>query len=73
MVKTQVLVYKLLEVEVPFNPRSSYEHVSGNLFLCPTPLEGARHRVRFTYNEPMFNPDGTYHQPLILVLEAEPS
>ncbi len=54
------------------NPRSSYEHVSGNLFLCPTPLEGARHRVRFTYNEPMFNPDGTYHQPFIVILEAEP-
>jgi hypothetical protein len=53
------------------NSRQEYEQISGSLYYCPTRSpDGARHRVRLVYNEPMFNLDGTFHQPLILVKEA---
>ena len=53
------------------NAKATYERISGDLFLCPTAANGgARHRVRLLFNDPMFNPDGTYHQPLIVVSEA---
>jgi hypothetical protein len=53
------------------NPRESYERIAGNLFLCPTPLhDGTRHRVRLSFNEPMFGQDGDYRQPLVIVREA---
>jgi hypothetical protein len=54
------------------NPRSNYEKLSGNLFRCPVARDGVRHRVRFAYNEPVFEADGTYRQPLVLVQEAVP-
>ncbi len=54
------------------NPRTAYERIRGTLYLCPTKQEGIRHRVRLVFNEPMFNPDGSNRQPLVLVLEAVP-
>lgn len=55
-----------------WNSRQRYEHISGNLYYCPTRSpDGARHRVRLVYNEPMFNLDGTFKQPLVLVKEAD--
>src|SRR5262249_49627209 len=54
------------------NPRQSYDKVPGSLFLCPTPLDELRHRVRLTFHEPMFNADGSYRQPLVVVREVTP-
>jgi hypothetical protein len=54
-----------------WNSRQLYERISGNLYYCPTRSpDGSRHRVRLAYNEPMFNLDGTFKQPLVLVKEA---
>jgi hypothetical protein len=33
-------------------------------------VDGARHRVRLIFNEPMFRPDGRFNEPLVLVTEA---
>ena len=54
------------------NPRSLYERVSGKLFRCPTALDGVRHRVKLGFNEPLFNADGSYNQPLVVVQETLP-
>ena len=51
------------------HPRPRYERISGDLFRCPTAREGLRHRVRLAFNEPLFNQDGTFHQPLVVVRE----
>jgi len=48
-------------------PRWDYRKVSGSVFVCPNPLNGRFHRVRLTFNEPMFQRDGTYRQPLVVV------
>jgi hypothetical protein len=54
-----------------WNSRRRYDHISGSLYYCPTRSEdGARHRVRLVYNEPLINLDGSFKQPLILVKEA---
>ena len=52
------------------NSRQDYETVSGKLFVCPHPVDGARHQVRLIFNEPMFRPDGRFNEPLVLVREA---
>lgn len=53
------------------NAKAMYERIAGDLFFCPTKAaDGGRHRVRLLFNDPMFNPDGTYHQPLIVVSEV---
>jgi hypothetical protein len=46
--------------------RESYSQISGDLFRCPR----CKNRVRLRYNSPMFLPDGSYNQPLVMVEEA---
>ncbi|MGC1720155.1 MAG: hypothetical protein WA746_14300 [Isosphaeraceae bacterium] len=46
--------------------RQSYIRISGDLFRCPR----CKNRVRLRYNNPMFLPDGSYNQPLVVVEEA---
>jgi hypothetical protein len=46
--------------------RQSYFCISGDLFRCPQ----CKNRVRLRYNDPMFLPDGSYNQPLVVVEEA---
>lgn len=43
--------------------RQLYTKISGDLFRCPK----CRGRVRLHYNTPMFLPDGTYNQPLVVI------
>jgi hypothetical protein len=47
-------------------PRADYSRVAGDLFVCPS----CRNRVRLRFNSPMFLPDGSYRQPLVVVEEA---
>jgi hypothetical protein len=47
--------------------RSRYTRISGELFLCPH----CNNRVRLRFSSPMFLPDGSYNQPLVVVEEAE--
>jgi hypothetical protein len=44
-------------------PRQCYPRVQGALFQCPH----CGQRVRLRFNEPMFHPDGSYNQPLVVV------
>lgn len=46
-------------------PRPRYHPLSGDLFRCPH-CEG---RVRLRFNSPMFLPDGSYNEPLVVVEE----
>jgi hypothetical protein len=46
--------------------RQSYIRISGDLFRCPS----CKKRVRLRFNSPMFLPDGSYNQPLVMVEEA---
>ena len=50
--------------------RHEYEEAGTNLFYCPTRSNGTRHRVRLMFNDPLFRPDGTFNQPLVLVRDA---
>jgi hypothetical protein len=54
----------ICETEIP---RWEYRKISGSLFVCPNPLHGRFHRVRLTFNEPMFERDGSYREPLVVV------
>jgi hypothetical protein len=47
-------------------PRQNYTSLGGDLFRCPN----CRNRVRFRFNDPMFLPDGSYNQPLIVIDEV---
>jgi DNA-directed RNA polymerase subunit RPC12/RpoP len=47
-------------------PRQSYTRIAGDLFRCAH----CRNRVRLRFNNPMFLPDGSYNQPLVMVEEA---
>jgi hypothetical protein len=47
--------------------RLAYASVAGDLFQCPI----CRHRVRFQFNDPLFDADGHYNQPLVRVSPAE--
>jgi hypothetical protein len=46
--------------------RQSYTRISGDRFRCPN----CKNRVRLRFNSPMFLPDGSYNQPLVVVEEA---
>jgi len=51
--------------------RQEYTPYSGDLFFCPTTLRNeTRRMVRLIFNEPMFQPDGRFNQPLVLVRDA---
>lgn len=47
--------------------RLAYLTVEGDLFQCPS----CRHRVRFRFQDPMFDGEGHYLQPLVEVRAAE--
>lgn len=49
-------------------PRQSYLKEMGNMFHCANP--DCRRRVRMRFNDPMFNADGTFRQPLVVVEAA---
>jgi hypothetical protein len=49
-------------------PRLEYAPISGDLFKCPM----CHKRVRLQFQDPLFNGNGSYKQPLILVDPAEP-
>jgi hypothetical protein len=53
----------ICETEVP---RQRYTRIVGDLFRCPH----CNNRVGLRFNSPMFLPDGSYSQPLVLVEEA---
>ncbi|QEH35780.1 hypothetical protein OJF2_43370 [Aquisphaera giovannonii] len=44
---------------------------SGPIFTCPTAINGHYHHVRLTFNEPLFERDGSFRQPLVIVSPAE--
>jgi hypothetical protein len=46
--------------------RQSYLPVAGDLFKCPQ----CGHRVRLHIHDPLFNAEGYYNQPLIVVTKA---
>jgi hypothetical protein len=48
-------------------PRQRYIRQGGNLFRCPH----CRNRVRLQFNDPVVLPDGSYNEPLAVVVEAE--
>ena len=48
-------------------PRQQYENVAGDLYRVP----GTTYYVRLRFNDPMFNSNGTYNQPLVVVERAE--
>jgi len=48
-------------------PRLAYLPVSGDLFTCPM----CHRRVRLQFNDPLFDADGHYNQPLVRVVPAE--
>jgi hypothetical protein len=52
-------------------PREDYRKIAGALFQCPDPKGQGAHRVRLAFNEPLFDADGTYRQPLVVVYPAE--
>ncbi len=43
-----------------------YARIAGNRFRCPR----CNNHVRLRFNSPMFLPDGSYNQPLVVVEEA---
>ncbi|HLN32797.1 MAG TPA: hypothetical protein VK395_34020 [Gemmataceae bacterium] len=47
--------------------RLEYIPESGDLFKCPK----CKHRVRFQFNDPLFDASGHYNQPLVRVGPAE--
>jgi hypothetical protein len=47
-------------------PRKLYTRISGGLFRCPH----CKNQVRLRFNSPMFLPDGSYNQPLVVVEEV---
>jgi hypothetical protein len=49
-------------------PRLEYTPISGDLFQCPR----CRKRVRLRFQDPLLNGEGSYKQPLVLVIPAEP-
>jgi hypothetical protein len=49
-------------------PRLEYTLISGDLFKCPI----CHKRVRLQFQDPLFNGQGDYKQPLVLVVPAEP-
>jgi len=42
-------------------PRLEYASVSGDLFKCPM----CHHRVRFHFNDPLFDANGHYNEPIV--------
>ena len=52
------------------HPRQNYENIRGNLYYCPSRRNGSRHRVRMCFNDPIFLPDGSLNEPLVLVSDA---
>ena len=46
--------------------RQSYVQDAGDVFKCPV----CRNRVSLRFNDPLFKADGTYNQPLVIVVEA---
>ena len=48
-------------------PRTEYIPVSGDLFTCPV----CHKRVRLNLQDPLFDGEGHYKQPLVLVTSAE--
>lgn len=46
--------------------RQSYARIQADLFRCPN----CKNQVRLRFNSPMFLPDGSYNQPLVVVEEA---
>ena len=52
------------------HPRQNFEKIGGNLFYCPSRRNGARHRVRLCFNDPMLLADGSLNEPLVLVKDA---
>jgi hypothetical protein len=49
-------------------PRLEYTSVAGDLFKCPM----CHKRVRLQFQDPPFDGDGHYKQPLVLVVPAQP-
>lgn len=49
-------------------PRLDYTSLSGDLFKCPM----CHHRVRLQFQESLFDDQGDYKQPLVLVIPDEP-
>lgn len=47
--------------------RLAYIPIAGDIFKCPT----CHHRVRFQFNDPLFDASGHYNQPLVCVSPAE--
>ena len=45
-------------------PRTTYVSLSGDLHQCPNCHEP----VRLVFNDPLWHEDGTYHEPVVLVL-----
>ena len=48
-------------------PRVEYTPIAGNLFQCPT----CHRKVRLKFQDPLFDGEGRYQQPLVLVTSAE--
>lgn len=48
-------------------PRTEYTPILGNLFTCPV----CGKKVRLNFQDPLFDVEGTYQQPLVLVTSAE--
>ncbi len=49
-------------------PRLEYMPISGDLFKCPT----CHKQVRLQFQDPMFDANDNYKQPLVLVVPEEP-
>lgn len=47
-------------------PRLEYTSIAGNLFTCPS----CHRRVRLQFQDPIFDDQGDYRQPLVLVIPA---
>jgi hypothetical protein len=47
-------------------PRQSYRPIGGDVFRC----SHCKNQVRLRFNDPMFLPDGSYNQPLVVVEEV---
>jgi hypothetical protein len=51
--------------------RGDYRKIAGSLFECPDPNGTGAHKVRLAFHDPLFDADGTYRQPLVVVYPAE--
>jgi hypothetical protein len=49
-------------------PRDAYARENGDVFICPS----CRNRVRLRFHSPLFKPDGSYNEPLVVVDAALP-